>query len=86
MNYPEKFITDVKKAFPDNADIHRLADAGNEFLGRYLDDGTSTVMSVDTILLATSLDTLQTQARQIKTQAGLYNEWMKLYQEQNDMI
>jgi hypothetical protein len=86
MNYPDKFIADVKEAFPNNTEMHKLADSGNEFLGRYLDDGTSTVMSVDTILLAVDLETLQRKARAIKKQSGLYDEWTKLFREQKELI
>lgn len=86
MKYPAKFIFDVKEAFPDNKAMHKLADAGDPYLGRYLDDGTSEVMHVDTILTAVDLESLQRKARQFKKQAGLYTEWSKLFREQEAQI
>jgi hypothetical protein len=86
MEYPQKFVADVKELFPDRPKMHELADNGNPFLGRYLDDTTGNVMAIDTILSATSLDDLQRNARQLKRRAGLYTEWSKLFREQHEQI
>ena len=45
------------------------------FLGRYLDDSSSTGMSIDKILLAVSLDELQKEARIMKRKVILYQKW-----------
>jgi len=55
--------------------MHELAENGNVFLGRYLDDCCSTGMSIDKILLAVSLDELQKEARIMKRKVLLYQKW-----------
>jgi len=47
----------------------------NEVKELYLDDSCSTGMSIDKILLAVSLDELQTEARKMKRKVLLYQKW-----------
>ncbi len=83
MFYPEDFKTRVKKAYPNWEDLHRRLDSGDVFVGRYLDDNSTTSLSLDTILNATSLEKLQEKARTAQEKVELYREWSNLYREQN---
>ena len=75
MGYSTSFIQKVKECYPDSPKMHDLADNGEYFLGRYLDDSSSGAINVDAILLATSLDELQKVARREKMRVNLYKEW-----------
>lgn len=75
MAYTQKLIKMVKELYPDSKDMHELADSGNAFLGRYLDDCCTDSLPLDTILLATSLDSLQQKARDMKRRVELYAMW-----------
>ncbi len=73
--YSKELIAEVKELFPDSPEMHKHAEAGSVWLGRYLDDNSSSSISIDTILLATSLTELQAQARVIKRKRELYGKW-----------
>ena len=73
MQYSQEFIKEVKFLFPDNQTILKLVDNGDEFLGSYLDSTYG--ISIDEVLLATSLDELQATARLMKRKAKLYRRW-----------
>jgi len=73
--YTQDLIREVKELFPNSTAMHQLAEAGEAFLGRYLDDSSSTGMSIDKILLAISLDELQKEARLMKRKVELYKKW-----------
>jgi hypothetical protein len=73
--YTEKLIKEVKECFPTYTEMHKLADAGSVWLGRYLDDSTLRCMPLDTILTASSLEELQDKARFIKRQENCYDMW-----------
>lgn len=73
--YTQDLINEVKELYPDTPAMHALAESGNVFLGRYLDDSSFTGIPLDTVLLATSLDELQTIARRYKRQVQLYKKW-----------
>ena len=75
MAYSPQLIADVKELYPDSTEMHKLADSGNAFLGRYLDDSSPSGMPIDTVLLATSLDDLQRKARDMKRRVELYKRW-----------
>lgn len=75
MAYTQELINEVKELYPDSETMHRLAEEGNVFLGRYLDDSSTNAISINTILLATSLDELQKIARREKRKAELYSKW-----------
>lgn len=75
MAYTRELIAEVKELYPNDHKMHELAENGNVFLGRYLDDSCSTGMSIDKILLAVSLDELQTEARKMKRKVILYQKW-----------
>ena len=73
--YTQDLIREVKELYPTSTEMHRLADEGNVFLGRYLDDSSPNSMNIDKILLATSLEKLQADARIMKRKIELYNKW-----------
>lgn len=75
MAYSQELINEVKELYPDSKEMHRLADSGNAFLGRYLDDSSSTSISIDTILNSNSLTDLQTKALQMRRKVNLYKKW-----------
>lgn len=77
MAYTQELIDEVKELYPDSIEMHELADSGNAFLGRWLDDSSQGGFPIDTILLATSLDDLQKKARVIKRKRELYGKWLK---------
>lgn len=75
MGYTQKLIKMVKETYPNSPDMHKLAESGNAFLGRYLDDSCEDSLPLDTILLATSLESLQQKARDMKRKVELYAMW-----------
>ena len=75
MAYTQELINEVKELYPNSAEMHRLAESGNAFLGRYLDDSCDSGIGLDEILLATSLDELQKKAREMKRKVLLYKKW-----------
>jgi len=77
MKYSKELINEVRELYPNSKDLIQAAESGNAMLGRYLDDGSSGGFSVDRILLATSLETLQKEARLAKRKVELYVKWGK---------
>lgn len=75
MSYTKQLIDEVKELYPTSTEMHKLAEQGNAFLGRYLDDSSPTGIPIDEILLATSLDDLQKKARLYKRKVNLYKKW-----------
>lgn len=73
--YTTDLINEVKELYPNSPEMHKAAEEGNAFLGRYLDDGSSGSIPLDTILLATSLEQLQKAARLQKRKLELYKKW-----------
>jgi hypothetical protein len=75
MAYTQELINEVKELYPNSPEMHKLAESGGAFLGRYLDDNCQGGISVNEILLATSLDELQKKARLLKRKKELYAKW-----------
>ncbi len=73
--YSPELIKEVKELYPNSPEMHFAAENGAAFLGRYLDDSSPTGISIDKILLATSLDELQKEARIMKRKVELYKKW-----------
>jgi hypothetical protein len=73
--YTPELIAEVKELYPNSPQMHALADSGNAFLGRYLDDSSPTGIPMDEILLAVSLEELQKKARLAKRKVLLYQKW-----------
>jgi len=64
--YSSELIKEVKELYPNSPEMHQLAENGGAFLGRYLDDSSTNSISLNEVLLATSLDELQKRARLMK--------------------
>jgi hypothetical protein len=75
MAYTQELINEVKELYPNSAEMHKLAENGNAYLGRYLDDSCNGSIGFDEILLATSLDELEKIARLMKRKVLLYKKW-----------
>lgn len=75
MAYTRELIDEVRELYPNSLEMHKLAESGNAFLGRYLDDNCDSGIGLNEILLATSLDELQKKARQMKRKVELYKKW-----------
>ena len=76
MAYTQELIDEVKELYPDSIQMHKLAESGNAFLGRYLDDSCSTSISIE-ILNANSLKEIQDKALHMKRKVDLYRKWCK---------
>lgn len=73
--YSEQLIKRVKEIYPDNKEIHKLADTGNVYLGRYLDDNSNPSISINVILNSTDLESLKKIALKEKEKLELYFMW-----------
>lgn len=73
--YTQQFKERVRELYGSQFD--EMLDNGDAFLGRYLDDSSSGGFPIDDILLATSLDKLQKQARIMKMKRELYADYWK---------
>lgn len=73
--YSAKLIKEVKGCYPNSDVMHKLADEGNVFLGRYLDDSCSNSISLDTILTSVTLGEIQDKARSAKRKMMCYRMW-----------
>lgn len=60
MVYTQEFIDKVKYVYPNSKEMHKLAEEGNYFLGRYLDDGRGGV-TTPTITIEEALNTSREQ-------------------------
>jgi len=73
--YTQELINEVKSLFPDYPEIIKMAENGDTFLGRYLDDSSSNGIPLDVVLTALSLEELQNKARFEKRKINLYKLW-----------
>lgn len=74
MKYTQEFIDRVKELYPDCKEMHRLAEEGNAFLGRWLDDSSYGGIDPDTIL-NTSYEELKRKAEIQKQKRELYSDF-----------
>ncbi len=79
MFYPDDFKERVKKAYPYLRDLHHALDNGDPIVGVYLSECRPAPITLETILLATSLEELQEKARIEKEKTDLWQEWLKNY-------
>ncbi len=77
MSYTKELIDKVKELYPTHKEMHKLAESGDYFLGRYLDDSSLTSISLEFILKSNSLEDLKGIARKEKEKVDLYKEWCK---------
>jgi hypothetical protein len=75
MAYTKELIDEVKELYPTSTQMIELAENGSVWLGRYLDDSSPTGIPLNRILLATSLEDLQKEARLSKRKIELYKKW-----------
>lgn len=75
MAYTQEFIYRVKALYPNSAEMHRLADEGNYFLGRWLDDSSSGGFSPEHIL-NTPYEKLMQEARIMQDKHKLYQDFL----------
>jgi len=75
MGYSKELIAEVKELYPDYPEMHKHAENGDVWLGRYLDDASTGGMALDEILTATTLEELQAKARLKKRRVALYVKW-----------
>ena len=73
INYTEDFKRKVRSVYGNSLDDY--LNSNNPFLGRILDDSSYSSISIDKILTATSLESLQKEARELKIKRELYNEY-----------
>lgn len=84
MEYTKDFVDRVKELYPNSTEMHRLAEQGDRFLGRYLDDSSCDGFSPDKIL-NTPYDELIRQAHILKKKRELYSDFIagKCYSNEN---
>ena len=75
MAYSQDLIDEVKELYPDSYEMHRLAESGNAFLGRYLDDSSPNAIPIKEVLTAKSLEELQKKAMIMQRKVMLYHKW-----------
>ena len=75
MAYSQDLINEVKELYPNSVEMHRLAESGSPFLGRYLDDSSPTGISINDVLSAKSLEDLQKKAMIMQRKVMLYRKW-----------
>jgi hypothetical protein len=75
MSYSKRLINAVKNTYPNEPDLHQMAEEGNLYLGRYLDDYCSTSIPLDTVLKATSLEQLKKIAQEQVKRLKVYHMW-----------
>lgn len=76
MKYKKEFIERVKSVYPDYKKMHELAEEGNEWLGRYLDDSREQGVDYDAVLAASTLAEVKEMAANIKAQNKLYSDFV----------
>lgn len=75
MSYTKELIEEVKNLYPESVEMIKLAESGNAFLGRYLDDSSPSAISLDKILSSNSLEDLKKEANLVKRKVNLYKKW-----------
>lgn len=73
VNYTESFKQKVRSIYGNTLD--KYLDSNNAFLGRILDDSSQGGISINEVLLATNLESLQKKARELKIKQELYSEY-----------
>jgi hypothetical protein len=85
MKYPEEFIIRCKNEHPDWSKLHDALSNGEEIVGEYLCGNFQALyIYPDTILRADSLKSLQDRATRYLRREKLYQDWLALYDEQDE--
>jgi len=82
MIYPVDFIEKTKMAYPECKKLHQLLEEGDLAVGNYLDEA-SPIIPLGVILSSESLEELQDMARKAIEKIELYNEWLRIVQQNN---
>lgn len=75
MAYTQEFIDRVKQLYPSSAEMHRLAEEGNYFLGRWLDDSSSSGFSPSEVLNMPYEDLIK-RAKERQAKRELYADFV----------
>jgi hypothetical protein len=78
--YSDEFRTAVMKAYPNAVNIKQMLDDNEYNLGRYLDDGTTSTIPVDTVLRMIEngqVNSLFNLAFDLKNKSNLSKMWDK---------
>ena len=87
MFYPEDFKNKVKEVHPDWEELHQSLDRGSQYAGALLYyNWYPDSISIDTILVATSLEELQEMAKAKQVDVDLYSEWVRLNRAQTPLV
>lgn len=73
--YTKEFIEEVKRVYPDSKEMIRLAEAGDMFLGRYLDDARESGCISAEFILTHSYDEIIDAAKRENAKNRLYSKW-----------
>ena len=73
--YSEKLIKEVKECYPDDKGIQHLANTGNVWLGRHLNDSCGYGIQPEEILKSSTLEEIKNKARLEKRKINLYRMW-----------
>lgn len=82
--YPDEFVAKVKAEFPDWRQLHDRLDAGDDFVGRYIEDNSHFDMKAADIVKAFNegrQDEVKKAAEKCVRRQKLYSEWGKLRRE-----
>ena len=75
MAYTQDLIDEVKELYPDSKEMHKHAENGSVWLGRYLDDSVPYGISTKEVLASNDLEELKSKARLIDRKRELYSKW-----------
>ena len=75
MAYTQEFINRVKQLYPNSTEMHKLAEEGNYFLGRWLDDSSSGGFSPSEVL-NTPYEELIAKAKAMQDRQQLYADFI----------
>jgi hypothetical protein len=78
--YTHDLIEEVKRIYPENEKIHKLAVSGSIMLGGYLQSGAELSISLGEILNADTLEELKEKARSLREKRSLYWTWIQQYE------
>lgn len=85
MTYPEDFVSAVKSAYPDWANMHRALEVGSEMVGSYLDDTRHWAPNPGVVVEMIDegrVDELRAEAKKHATALELYKQWGKIADSQ----
>ena len=75
MAYTQEFIDRVKQLYPNCTEMHRLAEEGNYFLGRWLDDSSSGEINPSEVLNMSHEDLIN-KAKEMRARRELYADFI----------